>query len=64
MCMEKILLVEDDVMIASGLKYALETEGYEVSHATDIHSAKNEISGGAFPLRFLTCSFPTVQALI
>ena len=56
--MERILLVEDDVMIASGLKYALETEGYEVSHATDVHSAKNEISGGAFSLAILDMQLP------
>ena len=29
--MKKILLVEDDVMIASGLVYALENEGYLVT---------------------------------
>ena len=28
----KILLVEDDTMIASGLMYALEQEGYEPFH--------------------------------
>ena len=33
---EKILLLEDDVMIASGVKYALETEGYKEYHAGDV----------------------------
>ena len=56
--MDKILLVEDDVMIASGLKYALETEGYEVTHATDIHSAKSEIVGEAFSLAILDMQLP------
>ena len=28
--MYKILILEDDVMIASGLTYAIEAEGYEV----------------------------------
>ena len=56
--MDKILLVEDDVMIASGLKYALETEGYEVTHATDIHSAKSEIVGVAFSLAILDMQLP------
>ena len=56
--MDKILLVEDDVMIASGLKYALETEGYEVTHATDIHSAKSEIVGKAFSLAILDMQLP------
>ena len=58
MCMDKILLVEDDVMIASGLKYALETEGYEVTHATDIHSAKSEIVGVTFSLAILDMQLP------
>ena len=34
--MSRILLVEDDTMIASGILYALETEGYETNHATGI----------------------------
>lgn len=41
--MTKILLVEDDAMIASGIKYALETEGYEVTHATKIKDALDAI---------------------
>ena len=40
----KILLLEDDVMIASGVKYALENEGYEVAHAKDVAAAKSLIS--------------------
>jgi len=32
----RILLVEDDAMIASGLEYALEQEGYEVTHASSL----------------------------
>lgn len=35
--------VEDDAMIASGIKYALETEGYEVTHATKIKDALDAI---------------------
>ena len=37
--MSRILLVEDDTMIASGILYALETEGYETNHATEIGRA-------------------------
>ena len=37
--MSRILLVEDDTMIASGILYALETEGYETNHATGIKDA-------------------------
>ena len=34
--MSRILLLEDDTMIASGILYALESEGYETNHATRI----------------------------
>jgi len=36
-----VLFVEDDTIIASGLIYALENEGFHVTHAKDIASAKN-----------------------
>jgi len=39
---ESILLVEDDMIIASGLKYALEQAGYLVTHAKDIATAKRQ----------------------
>ena len=39
---ESILLVEDDMIIASGLKYALEQAGYAVTHAKDITTATRQ----------------------
>ncbi len=54
----KILLLEDDVMIASGLKYALENEGYEVEHAKDVSTAKSLISGSAFSLAIIDMQLP------
>ena len=54
----KILLLEDDVMIASGVKYALENEGYEVEHAKDVSAAKNLISGSAFSLAIIDMQLP------
>ena len=41
--MSRILLLEDDTMIASGILYALETEGYETNHATRIKDARSLI---------------------
>ena len=41
--MSRILLVEDDTMIASGIIYALESEGYETNHATRIKDARSLI---------------------
>lgn len=56
--MTKILLVEDDVMIASGVKYALEMEGYEVIHVTDIKSAFDIIKDNYFELAILDMQLP------
>ena len=46
--MSRILLLEDDTMIASGILYALETEGYETNHATGIkvYNLRPTISAG------------------
>ena len=41
--MSRILLLEDDTMIASGILYALESEGYETNHATRIKDARSLI---------------------
>ncbi len=37
----KILLVEDDAIIASGLVYALEQEGYAVTHCGSVREARS-----------------------
>lgn len=37
--MTEILLVEDDAMIASGIKYALEMEGFKPTHVTNVNDA-------------------------
>lgn len=41
--MSRILLLEDDTMIASGILYALESEGYETNHAIRIKDARSLI---------------------
>lgn len=41
--MSRILLLEGDTMIASGILYALESEGYETNHATRIKDARSLI---------------------
>ena len=43
--MIKILLVEDEAMIASGLIYALEQESYQVIHGETVAQVKEIISG-------------------
>ena len=56
--MKKILLVEDDVMIASGLVYALENEGYLPTHCKDVASAYREIAANSFDLAILDMQLP------
>ena len=56
--MSKILLLEDDTMIASGILYALETEGYETNHATDIKDARSLIEHYNFDLAIIDMQLP------
>ena len=56
--MSRILLVEDDTMIASGILYALETEGYETNHATGIKDAGNLIEHYNFDLAIIDMQLP------
>ena len=41
--MSRILLVEDDTMIASGILYALETEGYETNQYDEFVKISEEV---------------------
>ena len=56
--MGRILLLEDDTMIASGILYALETEGYETNHATGIKDAGNLIEQYNFDLAIIDMQLP------
>ena len=56
--MSRILLVEDDTMIASGILYALETEGYETNHATGIKDAGSLIEHYKFDLAIIDMQLP------
>ena len=56
--MSRILLVEDDTMIASGILYALETEGYETNHATRIKDARSLIEHYNFDLAIIDMQLP------
>ena len=56
--MSRILLVEDDTMIASGILYALETEGYETNHATGIKDAGSLIELYNFDLAIIDLQLP------
>ena len=56
--MTKLLLLEDDTMIASGLVYALNNEGYEVMHCKDVQSALEQIKSQSFQLAILDMQLP------
>ena len=51
-------LLEDDTMIASGILYALETEGYETNHATGIKDARSLIEHYNFDLAIIDMQLP------
>lgn len=54
----KLLLVEDDAMIASGLVYALEQEGYDVVHCKNAGEGKSAASSASFNLAILDIQLP------
>ena len=56
--MDKILIVEDDAMIASGLSYALEQEGFETVTAGSVARAKEAFEPGSFSLAILDLTLP------
>jgi DNA-binding response OmpR family regulator len=53
-----ILLVEDDELIASGLCYALQGEGYAVAHANSVAAAKALVAQKRVDLALLDLSLP------
>ena len=56
--MKRILLVEDDTMIATGLIYALEQEGYIVTHCGCVTDALRMLTATQFDLAILDMQLP------
>ena len=56
--MKRILIVKDDAIIASGLAYALEQDGYTVVHSKTVSDAKNAIANDMFDLALLDMQLP------
>lgn len=56
--MANILFVEDDTMIASGVTYALEAEGYETTHVANANDAIAIIRNTNFDLAILDMQLP------
>lgn len=61
--MYNILILEDDVMIASGLMYAIESEGYRACLAKNIKEAFKLISESQFNLGILDMQLPDGRGL-
>lgn len=53
-----VLLVEDDVMISSGIQYALEAEGHEVVSCADAQQAYTALRTHDFSLGILDITLP------
>ena len=56
--MSKVLLIEDDTMIASGICYALEMEGYETCSVTKIADVKKIVLKEKFDLAIVDVQLP------
>ena len=56
--MSKVLLIEDDTMIASGICYALEMEGYETCSDTKIADVKKIVLKEKFDLAIVDMQLP------
>lgn len=56
--MPNILIVEDDIIIAFGLIYALEKEGYSVIHSEGIDEANKVLEDNVFDLAILDMQLP------
>lgn len=53
-----ILLLEDDQMISSGLIYAMESEGYTVTHCETVQTAIHTIKSTSFHLAVVDMQLP------
>ena len=56
--MKKILIVEDDRTTAVGIEYSLIQEGYQVTIAPDLSSAKSNLQNNTYSLVLLDLNLP------
>ena len=54
----QILIIEDDAVIASGLVYALENEGFSVTHAKNVAHARNAVDDRKYDLAIVDIGLP------
>ena len=58
---KRILLVDDEPLIVKGLKFALESDGYETDSAGDGEQALEKIQNGNFDLILLDVMLPKMR---
>lgn len=61
--MDKVLLIEDEVNIASFIKRGLEEFGYDITVAYDGESGWNEIQNGVFNILIFDIIMPNISGL-
>jgi len=60
---KRILLVDDEPLIIKGLKFALESDGYETDSAEDGEIAFNKIKDGEYDLILLDVMLPKMSGI-
>ena len=60
---KRILLVDDEPLIVKGLKFALESDGYETDSAEDGELALAKIKSGDFDLILLDVMLPKMSGI-
>ena len=60
---KKILIVDDEPLIVKGLKYSLESDGYETDSAQDGEEALNEFGADQFDLILLDVMLPKLDGI-
>lgn len=56
--MDKLLLIEDDMPLAMATSFALETEGFSVSHVATLKEAREKLNMEEFSLVLLDANLP------
>ncbi len=56
--MDKLLLIEDDMPLAMATSFALETEGYQVTHVSTLEDANRQLNNEEFSLVLLDVNLP------
>ena len=60
---KRILIVDDEPLIVKGLKYSLESDGYETDSAADGEEAVNKFFAGQYDLILLDVMLPKIEGL-